>query len=68
MYKKHGMYKNYEEYCYLVLEEEVCFVDIWGGFWNQITWSVNHFMRWLHSYAIFGELVEEVVSSIIPDI
>jgi len=26
MYRKHGMYKNYEEYCYLVLEEEVCFV------------------------------------------
>jgi hypothetical protein len=26
MYKKHGMYENYEEYCYLVLEEEVCFV------------------------------------------
>jgi hypothetical protein len=23
---KHGMYKNYEEYCYLVLEEEVCFI------------------------------------------
>ena len=27
MYRKHGMFKNYEEYCYLVLEEEVCFVD-----------------------------------------
>jgi hypothetical protein len=26
MYKKHGMYKNYEEYRYLVLEEEVCFI------------------------------------------
>jgi hypothetical protein len=26
MYRKHGMYKNYEAYCYLVLEEEVCFV------------------------------------------
>jgi hypothetical protein len=26
MYIKHGMYKNYEEYCYLVLEEEVYFI------------------------------------------
>jgi hypothetical protein len=25
MYIKHGMYENYEEYCYLVFEE-VCFV------------------------------------------
>ena len=26
MYRKQGMYKNYEEYCYPVLEEEVCFI------------------------------------------
>jgi hypothetical protein len=24
--EKYAMYTNYEEYCYLVLEEEVCFV------------------------------------------
>jgi hypothetical protein len=28
MYRKHGMYKNYEEYCYLVLEEELCFMVV----------------------------------------
>jgi hypothetical protein len=25
MYRRYGIYKNYEEYCYLALEEEVYF-------------------------------------------
>ena len=37
---KHGVYKNYEEYCYLVLEEEVCFVLL------GLLWGFPFFDNW----------------------
>ena len=37
---KHGMYKNYEEYCYLVLEKEVCFIML------VLLWGFSFFGNW----------------------
>ena len=43
---KQGMYKNYEEYCYLVLEE-VCFIFL-GLLWGFPFFDNSCFMCFLH--------------------